>query len=354
MSQKVINRIIRIGDRRGERKRYKRIALAISNVESHHENLPGGDADSYGFRQQRESIYGRQPLRKQINNLYNELHQLDHGQSPGELAADVQRPAAQYRGRYREVLRGGEPDQLLASHGGDAPGANRRVSLPGRVSERSTFDQAGFAQASRRSKVAAYLQQQGRGNSVLFRSGLLSTETPDASDFTNTELVRGKPTTLNVPGSSQPAKGAVRSAITAARAKLGVHEINGSNRSKEVDEMSRSFGMVGVPWCGIFVGTVLKEAGVKGINSRVASVAAIEQDAKAGANGFGSWHSPRHARKGDALVTRQGGHVVFVTSVDRRRGLIKTIGGNTSNGSVRRVTYRMDEVHGAARPRYRR
>jgi hypothetical protein len=101
---RVIRAIQRIGRKRHEPGRYIVGELATGIVESGLRNLPGGDADSYGFRQQRESGYGRQSLSKQINNLYDEFHQYDKGQALGNLIADVQRPAAQYRGRYAQVL----------------------------------------------------------------------------------------------------------------------------------------------------------------------------------------------------------------------------------------------------------
>jgi hypothetical protein len=116
----VIRAIQRIGRKRNEPKKYVLGELATGIVESGLQNLPGGDADSYGFRQQRASIYGRQPLRKQINNLYDEFHQYDKGQPLGSLIADVQRPAAQYRGRYAQVL--DRARALLGHNGSDAGG----------------------------------------------------------------------------------------------------------------------------------------------------------------------------------------------------------------------------------------
>jgi hypothetical protein len=84
-----------------KRRRYTAGAYETAAVESNFQDLPGGDADSYGFRQQRESIYGRQNLSTQVDNLFNEFEQHDRGQPSYQLAADVQRPAAQYRGRYQ-------------------------------------------------------------------------------------------------------------------------------------------------------------------------------------------------------------------------------------------------------------
>lgn len=102
-------------------------------VESGLQNLQGGDADSYGYRQQRQGIYGRQPLEKQINNLYDEFEQFDRGQTVGQLAADVQRPAAQYRGRYGQVL-----DQARALAGGSNVSGAGAASMGAQVAPQAT------------------------------------------------------------------------------------------------------------------------------------------------------------------------------------------------------------------------
>jgi hypothetical protein len=80
-------------------------AFATGRVESQFQNLPYGDADSAGWRQERASIYpDPQNLKASIERYLSEAEQMYAGQSPGELAADVQRPLEIYRGRYTEVL----------------------------------------------------------------------------------------------------------------------------------------------------------------------------------------------------------------------------------------------------------
>lgn len=200
MSNKVVRRIIKIGRRRHVPRKHIIAALETGRVESNFRNLPGGDADSQGWRQERASLY-RNPrnLRASINRFYNETKAHDRGQGAGELAADVQRPAAQYRGRYREHH--GEAVRLLDNFGGrkstgiyrgsrSAPGALFRGGRPATVDigTRTSFDEAGFEQAERRAFLANFLQKSGRGNSVLFRSGLLSTTPPDPREFSNTAL----------------------------------------------------------------------------------------------------------------------------------------------------------------------
>lgn len=359
MSNPVVREILRQG--RSQKRKHVLAALATGKVESGFRNLNYGDADSKGWRQERASIY-RNPtnLRASVHRFYHEANQLDRGQSAGDLAADVQRPAAQYRGRYAQVL----PQVKGLLHGGEGGGGGGSQPVASltsvRLGRKTTVDQAGFDQANRRAMLAQFLQRSGRGNSILFRSGLLSTTTPSIGDFTTSKLTSqivggqnsgaGGSSHGNFPDSGAPPN--VNLAIKAAKHRLGTSETGGNNRGGKIDKWERNFGMVGQPWCGIFVGTVLQRAGVKGITSRVASVAAIEQDAQAGTNGFRSWHSARAARKGDAVTFRTHSHVGFVTKVDRKRGIIYTIEGNAGNGTVARRQHTFAEIRGAARPNY--
>jgi hypothetical protein len=361
---------------RRRRRRYRRAATAIGIVETGLRELRGGDADSENWRQERRSVYGRQwaqtggpnNTRASVRRVLGELAQHDRGQPIGQLAADVQRPAAQYRDRYgkalpqaRAILRGTPTGRGGAGRG--ATGGDTGTVRLGRpdvfnLARRTSFDQAGFEQAQRRSLVAQMLQRSGRGNSSLFRTGLLSTAAPDPAQFTSSRLVssitRGTDPLL-IPGGGgggELAPGRASKAVRAARKRLGVSEVGTSNRGPQVDRMSRRFGMVGVPWCGIFLGTVLRKAGVH-VDSRVASVAAIETMARTHDGGFaGFTQGGGGARRGDALITRKGQHVAFVERVDSD-GTIHTIGGNES-GRVQRSAYRPGTVYGVAHVHYRR
>jgi hypothetical protein len=110
----VVNAIRRVAKQRGVPDRWLVSAFATGIVESGLRNLGGGDADSAGWRQERGSIYPNPTnLMASVNRYFDELGQHDKGQSIGELSADVQRPAAQYRSRYADVL-----DQAQALAGG--------------------------------------------------------------------------------------------------------------------------------------------------------------------------------------------------------------------------------------------
>lgn len=103
MANSVIDEILRQGA--NQPRRYVLAALTTGRVESNFTNPAGGDQDSVGWRQERASLY-RNPrnLRASVRRFYREAAQHDRGQSVGELAADVQRPAAQFRGRYAQAL----------------------------------------------------------------------------------------------------------------------------------------------------------------------------------------------------------------------------------------------------------
>lgn len=70
--------------------------------------VPGAPTtrQSAGWRQETVASYpgvDRNNVPESAARFFTECKQLDKGQSAGDLAADVQRPAAQYRGRYTDV-----------------------------------------------------------------------------------------------------------------------------------------------------------------------------------------------------------------------------------------------------------
>lgn len=102
--QRVLLTILKIGDRRDESRKEVLAAVETGLVESQLRNLHYGDADSQGWRQERASLY-RNPtnLRASINRFFDETSAVqDQYRRAGDLAAAVQRPAAEYAGRYHE------------------------------------------------------------------------------------------------------------------------------------------------------------------------------------------------------------------------------------------------------------
>jgi hypothetical protein len=123
----------------------------------------------------------------------------------------------------------------------------------------------------------------------------------------------------------------------------------GSNRDFRKDGITaaqKRLGgwLVGKAWCGTWHANALLAAGVHGVSWRQASVAMIEDDAKARVAPYGrGWVTPAskdwHKRvlRGDAAVLfGRGVHVETVRSVSwqyRRLGLLVLEGGNTASGN---------------------
>src|SRR3954462_2239235 len=137
--QKILNAILSIGRERGATPKETKAAIETGLVESNLRNLAGGDADSAGWRQERASLYPDPTnVTHAAERFFDEAKRANasgrYG-SAGSLAAAVQRPAAQYRGRYQQ--RSGAADALLGnpSNGGgvvnDTAGTVTRTTTPG-------------------------------------------------------------------------------------------------------------------------------------------------------------------------------------------------------------------------------
>ncbi len=103
--------IIDVGQSLGATEKQIRAALAAGWVESRFKNLNYGDRDSLGVFQQRPSV-GEWGTASEILNVehaaasfFNTAMRMDRDNlSAGNLAANVQRPARQYRSRYDEAM----------------------------------------------------------------------------------------------------------------------------------------------------------------------------------------------------------------------------------------------------------
>ena len=149
-----------------KRRRYALGGLAIAKVESGFRNLNHGDADSVNFRQERASIYGGDMnLRRITDRMFDEMEQHDRGQSVGELAADIQRPRADLRGRYAEEL---GSVKGLAKGGGAAGGGTDRAR--GQLtSGRAPRFNAGEETTNSKGAMLAALLDKRKGMSLLER-----------------------------------------------------------------------------------------------------------------------------------------------------------------------------------------
>jgi len=91
----------------------------------------------------------------------------------------------------------------------------------------------------------------------------------------------------------------------------------------------------GQPWCGCWCYYALEAAGVYPLDSSLASVASIEDQARAGSLCFETWTTDRsRIRPGDLVVVGgYGQHVEMVRGPANGDGSVPTYGGNTSPGS---------------------
>lgn len=125
--------------------------------------------------------------------------------------------------------------------------------------------------------------------------------------------------------------------------------------------------LVGTPWCGEWAFWALQHGGVQGVSFRQASVALIEDDAKAGRRPFFDWRVPaewKSVLRGDLVVLfGRGVHVETVRSFKKVQGrvFVVTDGGNTSSGNAGsqsngggsyRRTRPLSDVYGFARVDY--
>jgi hypothetical protein len=122
--RQILRTIIKVGNNQGASTKQKLAAIETGLVESGLHNLPGGDADSAGWRQERASLYPNPTnVRAAARRFYREAKQFDKpGISAGDLAAMVQRPASQYRGRYGQ--RASDAEALLNNLGGGGNGGS--------------------------------------------------------------------------------------------------------------------------------------------------------------------------------------------------------------------------------------
>ena len=122
--------------------------------------------------------------------------------------------------------------------------------------------------------------------------------------------------------------------------------------------------LVGQPWCGVWACRAALVGRVRIKNpERWASVAFIEDDAKAKRNGFRGWTTnPKSVLRADLVVLfGRGVHVETVRRIFPRLGYMVTDGGNTSSGNAgsqdngggafRRVR-RISDAHGFALVNY--
>lgn len=196
--KRVARRIYRTGRRVGARPREQLAALETGIVESGLRNLDYGDADSVGWRQER-SHYGSVARRRNVAGGARRFFSETRAAGPqkyrtaGQLAADVQRPAAQYRGRYDQVE--GEARQVLdwlRRTEGQAPSQHSRAA-PGATRTRTVTQTPGVSnEALRKSLMLNYLESRGKPGGLLeLASGLKQAQDIPGTREVSTTYKRG-------------------------------------------------------------------------------------------------------------------------------------------------------------------
>ena len=164
--RRILSKIKTIGRQVGASPKEIKAAIETGLVESNLRNLPGGDADSQGWRQERASLYkDPQNLDASIKRFFGETRAVKHKYgSAGDLAAAVQRPAAQYRGRYQQ--QSARADQLMGSRGGP--------TVPGVSPRTKPIMPAAPMGPTREQILGQYLEQRGRPGALAALGGGLS------------------------------------------------------------------------------------------------------------------------------------------------------------------------------------
>lgn len=192
--KKVVKRIAREARRRygqggyskAERRKI-RSAYQTGIVESGLRNVAYGDSDSLGWRQERASLYpDPMNLKASVRRYFDEADRLYRGQSAGALSADVQRPAAQYRGRYAQHR--GEGVRLLRKN---VLGKSVRTNNPGRTRTVSKTFEGVDRSPERKALYRQYFSERGRPGALIdLKVGLAGAQ--DTPDRTVTKKVKAK------------------------------------------------------------------------------------------------------------------------------------------------------------------
>ncbi len=265
------------------------LPLMASLVESGMKNLNFGDADSVGFFQMRVGIwnqgaYAGYPDKPELQVKWfldnaetvkkariAAGKPIDDPNHYGDWIADVERPAEQYRGRYQTKL--AEAQGLLKSRAAAPPEpvAPAPVAV---AAAQPVAAQAPLPYAQPAPPVAAVV-----------------------------EAAAAAPAGGGSPLGSE--------ALKIAKTQLGVREVGGANRGKQVEEYLAAAKVApGNPWCASFITWSLEQAGHKMPGGGWAGVQTWVRNAEQGANGL-KIVSAADARPGDIVAYDWGGQNDF-------------------------------------------
>jgi hypothetical protein len=346
--RRILGLIKAIGQQVGATPKEVKAAIETGIVESNLSNPSGGMDDSAGWRQERASIY-KDPtnLSSSIHRFFNETRQVrDKYGTAGALAAAVQRPAAQYRGRYQQ--HSAEAQGLL---GGVAPSASHAAGPTTRTITTPGVDNSD----ARRQALSAFLlggtdPTTGQQTSGDILSLALQMRQLKDTPGTTTTSTAGR-ATARAPGGASGGGGA-HAALSWAESKLGnpgARETGGENRGQLADFLNQRFGFGSTgaqPWCAMFTSAAVTKGGAPA-SARTASVAQVRQKAMQGV-GYQRGYVPGQQAKPGDLILFGNDHIGMVKS--NHNGHITYVGGNQSDA----VTEGQVPAHGASivRPKY--
>lgn len=177
------------------RRIYERAAVQTGLVESGLRNLSYGDADSQGWRQERAGLYPNPTnVEASVRRFRQEFQQqYDPGEQSYEVAAQVQRPRADLRGRYRQEA--GEAADILRQYGGKSDSGSRsRTTSRGTYETTPAVDRSDERAAASQTAKLSYLDERGKPGALLdLAEGLKAAEgiedTPEKRTRTGTKTV---------------------------------------------------------------------------------------------------------------------------------------------------------------------
>jgi hypothetical protein len=354
--QQILKTVLRVGKQVGASPKELKAAVETGLVESNFTNSAAmTDHDSQGWRQERASLY---PNPTNVEASAKRFFQEARGMSKqygsaGALAAAVQRPAAQYRGRYQE--RSGDAQQLLQQFanglGASAPGT--KATAP--TSKTTTTSNAAEVNAAnldnQRRSIVLGLISKHNPNSLLVTSGALAPKAvPGLQTLSTTRTTSGTPGSTAKSPTVTPSTGGGKGASAAlswAKSTLGVSESGGANRGPRVDQWEARFGLSAQPWCAIFTSLAVTKGGAPK-SARTPAVRDVRLMAQSGKGGYEKGFVPaKQAHAGD-LILFGNDHIGMVESVGPSG--ITMIAGNDSNKVQRRtVAFGSGDI---VRPKY--
>lgn len=129
----------------------------------------------------------------------------------------------------------------------------------------------------------------------------------------------------------------------------------------QIDEVARDpdtkqYSAVGdlVPWCAVYAGNVLKDAGLGYLVKNASAIAYKDRNTDWGGQFIGR-RNYKDWRENDVIIMEgpdggdEGNHIGFLKGVDPKNNLYQMVGGNQGNSISEGVYYNLSKVYGVWR-----